>query len=646
MVAKGVIHMCTSFRFMCDRLAIACIALLLITSPASAQQAGDGSIELSGELMQWHAVTLTLDGPFAHETDTAPNPFTDLAFTVTFTHESGSPIYRVPGYFAADGNAAETSAGQGTKWRAHLSPDKPGQWTYRTSFLAGPQAALTTTPQGKPVAKYHELTGTFNIATTNKTGRDFRGQGRLQYVGERYLQFAGSKNYFLKAGADAPETLLAYEDFDGTEARKPKVPLKSWKPHIQDWQAGDPSWKEGRGKGLIGALNYLSSKGCNAFSFLTYNAGGDGDNVWPFIARDDKLHYDCSKLDQWQRVFNHATSRGLYLHFKLQETEMDDNRHGKSNGNVPESLDGGQLGPERKLYCRELIARFGHELALNWNLGEENTQSTAEQRDMAKYIRALDAYQHPIVVHTFPGDQDKVYRPLLGQNSVFTGCSLQNSDIKDTHSQTVKWVEASTKAGKPWVVAFDESGSAAHGQAPDLGYQGFDGHDRSGKMIYTQHEVRQQTLWGTLMGGGAGVEYYFGYQFVENDLLAQDWRSRDASWDYCRLALEFFHKNQVPFWNMQPADALIGNPKHENSRYCLAQPGQAYVVYLPSGGEVKLQLGEEAGQYSVAWYNPRSGGELETGSVATVHGKGAVSLGNPPRDSKLDWVVLVRRAKS
>ena len=38
-----------------------------------------------------------------------------------------------------------------------------------------------------------------------------------------------------------------------------------------------------RGKGLIGALNYLAEKGLNAFSFLTYNAGGDGDQVWPFV---------------------------------------------------------------------------------------------------------------------------------------------------------------------------------------------------------------------------------------------------------------------------------------------------------------------------------------------------------------------------
>lgn len=109
------------------------------------------------------------------------------------------------------------------------------------------------------------------------------------------------------------------------------------------------------------------------------------DNVWPFIDRDDKLHYDCSKLDQWATVFEHGTHRGMYLHFKMQETENDDHNRGRGKKKrVPESLDGGDLGPQRKLYCRELIARFGHNLALNWNLGEENTQSLAQQQAFAK----------------------------------------------------------------------------------------------------------------------------------------------------------------------------------------------------------------------------------------------------------------------
>ncbi len=37
------------------------------------------------------------------------------------------------------------------------------------------------------------------------------------------------------------------------------------------------------------------------------------------------MNYDCSNLDRWGIVFNHATARGLYLHCKLQENEMDDN---------------------------------------------------------------------------------------------------------------------------------------------------------------------------------------------------------------------------------------------------------------------------------------------------------------------------------
>jgi hypothetical protein len=54
----------------------------------------------------------------------------------------------------------------------------------------------------------------------------------------------------------------------------------------------------------------------------------------------------------------------------LQETGIDGNRRGEKSeaGSVPEPLGGGKLGPQRKLYCREIIARFGHELALNRRL--------------------------------------------------------------------------------------------------------------------------------------------------------------------------------------------------------------------------------------------------------------------------------------
>lgn len=607
---------------------------------------GDGSVKITGELRQWHKVTLNLSGPYAHEKDNQPNPFTDYELTATFSHPDGTKKV-IPGYFAADGDAANSSAESGTVWRTHFAPDRAGEWSYEIRFRQGENAALYSESAAQPVAPFDGTKGIFVVVQSDKAGRDLRAHGQLRYVGKRYLQFAGSGQYFLKAGADAPETLLAYSDFDNTVAgNAKKAPLKSWSAHAGDWKTGDPGWKSDKGKGLIGAINYLSGKGCNAFSFLTYNAGGDGDNVWPFIQREDKLHYDCSKLDQWGIVFDHGTARGMYLHFKMQETENDDHRKGKRALFVPECLDGGNLGPQRRLYCRELVARFAHNLALNWNLGEENTQTTAQQKAMIDYIAGLDAYDHNIVVHTFPDQQDKVYRPLMGGKSKLTGVSLQNSSLETTHAQTVQWVTESQKSGKPWIVAFDESGSAAHAQCPDLGYNGFDGHDHDGKKVYTQHKVRKQTLWGHLMAGGAGNEYYFGYKFDQNDIVCEDWRSRDQSWDYCRIAINFFHDQKIPFWEMQNADELVGNPKHDVSRFCFAKTGDAYLIYLPDGGTTSIDLSDITGTFAVQWFNPRSGGELQTGSVSSVKGGGVVGIGEAREDQDEDWLVVLRKRSS
>ena len=630
------------------------LLLLACTAPvgsATAQQPdqkkadGGGSVEVTGELKQWHKVTLTLDGPHARETDNDPNPFTDYRMTVVFEHESGSPRYEVPGYFAADGDAANSSADAGNKWRAHLSPDKPGKWSYQIGFVRGDTAALKKDAATVAMKPYDGKQGQLEIASSDKSGRDLRGKGRLSYVGKNHLRFAGSGDYFLKAGPDSPETMLAYKDFDGTTTRK--TPLKSWEPHNRDWREGDPTWKDDKGKGLIGALNYLSDKGCNSFSFLTYNAGGDGENVWPMVAPADKLHYDCSKLDQWQIVFDHAQPLGLYLHFKMQEQENDDNRVGaqRNRDRVPAALDGGDLGPERMLYCRELVARFGHELALNWNLGEENTQSPEQQRAMAAYIRAIDPYDHLIVVHTFPGAQDQVYSKLIGDQSVLTGASLQNG-WEAAHARTEKWVRESNEAGKPWVVANDEQGPASLGVPPDPGYDDHDGTATHNGKSYDLHDIRKYTLWGTLMAGGAGVEYYFGYQLPQNDLVCEDFRSRASSWEYCKTALDFFREQKIPFWEMRNADSLVGNSKHDNSRYCLASHGELYLVYLPEGGEATLDLSSADGAFTVQWFDPRSGGGLSQGSVKEVQGGAQVELGSPPADSDQDWLAVVRRKRA
>ena len=85
------------------------IAALVLVSAAGGTVCAQ---QIGGELKQWHDVVLTFDGPASSES-AQPNPFLDYRLNVTFTR--GSKSYQAPGYFAADGNAAETSAKAGNK---------------------------------------------------------------------------------------------------------------------------------------------------------------------------------------------------------------------------------------------------------------------------------------------------------------------------------------------------------------------------------------------------------------------------------------------------------------------------------------------------------------------------------------------------
>lgn len=582
---------------------------------------GDGSVTFSGEQKQWHKITLTLDGPFAHEKDNQPNPFIDFALVAKFTHESGSPSYTVPGYFAADGKAAETSAESGTKWRVHLSPDKPGTWNFQLTLSQGPKVAIETPVKAKLI---HLAKGTFDVAETDKKGRDMRAKGRLRYVGKHHLQFAGSGEFFLKAGADAPENFLAYDGFDGEfkkDGHKDNL-IKNWAPHVKDWREGDPTWQNGKGKGIIGAINYLAGEGMNVFSFLTLNIIGDDRNVFPYRTYDDRDHLDCSRLDQWEIVFAHGTSLGMYLHFKTQEAENTI------------LLDGGAMGPERALYYRELIARFGHHLALNWNLGEEvglgNKIATKDKKDWASYFAKHDPYRHHIVIHNGNNHYD-LLGPVSSGGSHLTGFSLQTNkpDFSNVHGATLNYLRRSVKAGKPWVVACDEPGDASHSLITDA-------EDP------TRNNARRNALWGNLMAGGAGVEWYFGYKHPHSDLTCQDYRTRAKMWRQCRYALGFFRDHQIPFWNMTNGNGLLG----ESPDYCLHQKNKIYLVFLKEAKQVQLDLSGASGDWQVDWFDPRNGGKLQKGAVKTLAGGGKRSLGAPPRDPGTDWVVLLRPSEN
>ena len=622
--------------------------------PPAAPGETTGAVEVTGRLTAGFPLTFTLVGPEVLSETGDPDPFTDYTFTGTFATKSPlglaerTSVTEAPGYFAADGDAANSGAASGDRWRVHfrvppgaiVGPGSPLE--YALTLKRGEKVVARRAGQlpGPGAGGRLELRDGVEVRPADPPAPPaalLARDGRLWRAGAP----------FYKTGAGSPENLLAFADFDGTwslkgeprEGESHSTAPHRYAPHLADWNPGDPTWGDGRGKGLIGALNYLAGAGANSLYFLPFNVAGDGRDVWPHASPDDRTRFDCSKLDQWNAVFDHCDKLGIALHMLLTETENEslfENRDGGGGGPVP-------FADTRKLYYRELIARFGHHPAVIWNLGEENGpegedksgpdgrgNTDAQRLAFAAYIKKLDPYAHPVVVHTYPNQQEAVYTPLLGSPH-FDGASLQLSPMGKTREETLKWRARSAAAGRPWFVALDEVGPANTGVMPDDADGAADNH----------RDVRR-ALWANLLSGGSGAEWYFGYKYHDNDLNLEDFRSRAEVWAFSKLAREFAERENLHEY--EPAPGLFEAEKVVAARRPAgggATDGGALLIYIPAGRDPAVPL--PAGEHAVRWFDPQSGGEWRTGSAPTVAGPGEeVPLGDPPGgDRSRDWVAKV-----
>ncbi len=569
----------------------------------------------------WHTVTLTFEGPMTSERST-PNPFTDYRLLVDFYHPETS--YTVRGFYAADGNAAETSASSGNIWQVRFAPDRPGEWTYSARLETGANVGIESAASGESVS-INNATGSFLVIASEKDERDFRAHGRLR-IDNGYFRFGADGAYWLKGGTNSPENLLAYSGFDGTyrieaQSREGESTagsgIHTYTPHVRDWAPGDPVWQGDKGKGLIGAINYLASEQMNAAYFLTFNVEGDGQDVWPFVDPDDFSRFDVSKLDQWEIVFSHMQKQGILLHVVLQETENE------------LIFDGGDAGPERQLYFNELIARFAHHPALVWNLGEENGpvywrpegQTTQQRMSMASYLKANDPYKNAVFLHTHaePEGKTDILAPLLGFADL-DGLSFQVANRETVNSEVRNWMSQSALAGRTWAVTMDEIGEWHTGATTDADDPGHD-------------TLRRHALWGTLLGGGAGVEWYFGAQSSANDLTSEDWRLRSNLWAQTRHALDFF-ENQLAYWDMRPCENTVA--------YCLEKAGEVVALYVASDADFPMPVPGMAANSSVHWFDPVSGGDLVENEAMIERSADGIAI-RGASDPERDWVVLVRQ---
>lgn len=367
-------------------------------------------------------------------------------------------------------------------------------------------------------------------------------------------------------------------------------------------------------------MNYLSSQEVNSIYFLPMNIGGDGEDTSPYVGpidwagspSNDNKHFDVSKLGQWEAAFAHAQKKGIHLHFVLNEAEEANKRE----------LDDATLGVERKLFYREMIARYGHHLALQWNISEEYNHglplSPETVKEFAGYIQQQDSYDHPITVHQLQ-DPDVSWTPFLGDER-FSLTSFQYSGrFAGNGGEVEEWRRKSVSAGRPLVVSMDELATATPTNAD---------------------QQRKAILWPTYLSGGQ-LEWFV----KEEDRTLEDFRRYERLWTYTRHARSFVEEN-LPFWDMEPQDELLTGESQGDygGGQVYAKPGEVYAVYLPNATSTgTLDLSAVSGSFQKRWYNPRMG-SFE-GAVQTVSGSGKRSLGAPPSSPSSDWVVLLKAGK-
>ncbi len=337
-----------------------------------------------------------------------------------------------------------------------------------------------------------------------------------------------------------------------------------------------------------------------------------------------------------------------------------------------------------RLWLRHLLARYGaFDHVFLWTLANEYEThpdgryrldlpgDVAWARSTARWIKANDPHRHLVTAHPVISSSVRGTSPrslfdppwriggFFGEGGELDVLSQQTSAAYGAQwdQRAGQWTRAcAADATEPWfVAAWDERLNCWTGDAPgvgrsvaadrvyrkpvlntEFGYEYLRGHPHENRQVHHTDKVRR-AAWRIVCAGGylaAGFNGTIGH----NDA----WNRIDPSGGYrfavkdegaaAQLgALRAFFAG-LPFWRMQPFGGVSGDA------VALTEPGKTYVVYLPRGGQVAVDLSAAKSPLNAQWFNPRDGASLQTFEAAA----GASREFRAPDTN--DWALCLRGA--
>jgi len=330
-----------------------------------------------------------------------------------------------------------------------------------------------------------------------------------------------------------------------------------------------------------------------------YSAPQPWQRTGPGEAADGKPRFDLTRLDETyfarlrERV-EQAAERGIYVSVMLFEGHcvqfaeevwefhpfagannvngIEGDADGDGRGLEFYTLDVPEVTRLQEAYVRKVIDTVGDlDNVLYEICNEAGSYSTEWQYHMIRFVKECEAgkpAQHPV-----------------GMTFQYRGGS--NADL---FASPADWISPN----------------------PDGGYRDDPAAADGAKVILSDTDH----LWG--VGGNRawiwqtvtqGMHPLFMDPYGEADTLFRGLKE-DQLWDIRRnlgYALAM----------VEGMDLAAATPRGDlaSTGYCLAEPGRAYLVYAPEGGEVTVDLSGMAGPARVKWVNPADGQTMDGESV-------------------------------
>ncbi len=376
---------------------------------------------------------------------------------------------------------------------------------------------------------------------------------------------------------------------------------------------GDTNWNAM--SNVSGSLNYLTYKqyvdnrSNQKFNFIRsymvpfysaandsshYNEGGRAFEPW------DPDNLNPKYFQEVDKRINYANSKGIMMHLVVG-----------GDGSLLTTFFGWGNGKMER-YIKYLVARYSaYDIAWEGRAEFEEQGNTppgyiALANQIGNWIEKYDPYGDIQSMHTLDSNNEL-------KNEAWLDWILQ---------QTRTWslITSDRSYNKPVMneeFYYEDSGAGA---------------------IYTHHvdaDTVRKGAWYVMTYGASGLA--FGNTGTYNS-RAQPFQgiqyARSKGTDYMTYLFNFW--STTKYWKLSPNKEIVlaGNAS------AIADVGNEYVIYLPSGGSTTVNLSPAKGTLSVEWYNPRAG---------TYQGKTTV-LGSSSRKFTApdtnDWVLHIKNTQT